>query len=154
MLIALGVPEAQHDKHIHHPDLDHTRHAVIAKSLKGHPFSPGVAGVWVSLRIAQLIAQQVRDKNSTSYGIGMENCLRDDLFQVFATMANLNPTHRPGINFGISSVSIPSFMPDACAELYTDAAVRPAWTVPSGRQEEGRYLWVADYWHKVTSWQR
>jgi hypothetical protein len=109
MLIVLGVPEPQHDKYIYHPDLDHTRHAIIPKVLKGHPFSPGVAGIWVSLRIAQLIAQQVRDKNAASPGIGMENCLRDDLFQVFATMANLNPTHRPGLNFGMSSVSLLCF---------------------------------------------
>jgi hypothetical protein len=61
-------------------------------------------GTWVSLRHAQFIAQQVGDKRAKTAGDGLDNCLRDDLFQVFATMANLNPKHSPGLNFGISSV--------------------------------------------------
>jgi hypothetical protein len=100
LLIALGLPMDQHEKHIY-PD-DKPRHQTII----GTDHSPGVSGVWVSLAQAQGIAQSLTGVNVAENGDSpIGNILRDDLFHLFATMASLNPKHAPGVQFGLSTVS-------------------------------------------------
>lgn len=103
LLIALGIPIAQHAKYINQADWDTKTHVTMAPSVQGHNYAPGVAGTWTRLSQAQELARQlgVEICDDTAGGIG--NVLRDDLFQVFATMANLNPKHSPSDNFGCST---------------------------------------------------
>lgn len=91
----------QHEKHIY-PD-DKPRYQTII----GTDHSPGVSGVWVSLAQAQGIAQSLTGVNVAEVGDSpIGNILRDDLFHLFATMASLNPKHAPGVQFGLSTVSL------------------------------------------------
>ena len=132
-MIALGIPTAEHEKYIYQPDWDTSAHVTMSATIHGHKYAPGVQGTWIRLSQAQQVARQLGLTIDGDSAGGLGNVLRDDLFHVFATMANLNPKHTPSDTFGCST-----FLPEPLQDrkknggaAVATAEIKTPSTVPS-----------------------
>ncbi|WVR03676.1 hypothetical protein IAU60_000671 [Kwoniella sp. DSM 27419] len=98
LLHALGVPENKHADFFNNP-ISPSRMAarqVVPATIGGVEYFEGVSGTWVHLFEAKEFARRAKlPANSL-----LANILREDLFRLFAIIANLNPEHLPADAFG------------------------------------------------------
>nr|XP_019014584.1 uncharacterized protein I206_00667 [Kwoniella pini CBS 10737]OCF53365.1 hypothetical protein I206_00667 [Kwoniella pini CBS 10737] len=102
LLAALGVAESKCSEYFDHP-ISAVRLAarhVIPPSSPSAEYSPGVSGIWVHLAEARDFARRAKLKE----GSLLSSVLREDLFQLFATLAGLKPDHPTSETFGLSFV--------------------------------------------------
>ncbi|WRT63914.1 uncharacterized protein IL334_000840 [Kwoniella shivajii] len=102
LLLALDVPESKHAEYLDHPVSTvrlAARH-VIPPTNPAAEYSQGVSGIWVHLSEAREFARRAKLKE----GSLLASVLREDLFQLFATLAGLKPDHPPSETFGLPFV--------------------------------------------------
>nr|XP_019048964.1 hypothetical protein I302_02744 [Kwoniella bestiolae CBS 10118]OCF27894.1 hypothetical protein I302_02744 [Kwoniella bestiolae CBS 10118] len=102
LLAALGVPENKCAEYLDHP-ISPVRLAarhVIPPSQPSAEYSQGVSGIWVHLSEAREFARRAKLKE----GSLLASVLREDLFQLFATLAGLKPDHPTSETFGLPFV--------------------------------------------------
>ncbi|WVQ93716.1 hypothetical protein IAU59_000793 [Kwoniella sp. CBS 9459] len=113
LLHALGVPLAKHAEYLDNP-ISPVRCAarhVIPPSCPAAVYSNGVSGIWVHLSEAREFARRAK----LPEGRLLASLLREDLFQLFATLAGLKPDHPTSESFGLPFVpqrpDVPSRVP-------------------------------------------
>ncbi|WVN87129.1 uncharacterized protein L203_102305 [Cryptococcus depauperatus CBS 7841] len=102
LLQALGVSPSKHSEYLDHP-ISQARLAarhVVSPSISGVEYSHGVSGIWVHLSEAREFARRAQ----LTEGSLLASLLREDLFQLFATLAGLKPDHPPSESFGLPFV--------------------------------------------------
>ena len=102
LLSALGVPVADHAEHLNAPSPWLASHLTVPTVCNtGVAFSAGVPGVWVQFAEARALAKKLQ----LPEGNFLSNILREDLFQLFAVLATINPEHSPSDTFGLPFVA-------------------------------------------------
>ncbi|XAO27289.1 hypothetical protein I312_106134 [Cryptococcus bacillisporus CA1280] len=102
LLHALGVSPSKHSEYLDHP-ISQARLAarhVVQPSTSGVEYSNGVSGIWVHLSEAREFARRAKLVG----GSLLASVLREDLFQLFATLAQIKPDHPPSESFGLPFV--------------------------------------------------
>ncbi|WVQ77289.1 hypothetical protein IAR50_006973 [Cryptococcus sp. DSM 104548] len=102
LLHALGVPASKHAEYLDNPISQaraNARH-LVHPSAAGVEYSHGVSGVWVHLSEAREFARRAKLSEESL----LASVLREDLFQLFATLAGLKPDHPPSESFGLPFV--------------------------------------------------
>ncbi|WVQ62449.1 uncharacterized protein L199_000589 [Kwoniella botswanensis] len=102
LLAALGVPENKFPEYFDHP-ISPVRVAarhVIPPSNPSAEYSQGVSGIWVHISEAREFARKAKLRE----GSLLASLLREDLFQLFATLAGLKPDHPTSETFGLPFV--------------------------------------------------
>ncbi|OWZ26587.1 hypothetical protein J010_06782 [Cryptococcus neoformans] len=102
LLHALGVSPSKHPEYLDHP-ISQARLAsrhVVQPSTSGVEYSNGVSGIWVHLSEAREFARRAK----LAGGSLLASVLREDLFQLFATLAQIKPDHPPSESFGLPFV--------------------------------------------------
>lgn len=99
LLSALGLPAAKHTEFLARPSRwQQYRHPVQPICSKTHhAYHTGVAGVWITLVEARAIAKQFKLDEAKQ----LSSLLKEDLFSIFAAMANLSNDHHAAMNFGL-----------------------------------------------------
>lgn len=98
LLVALGVPVTRHQDYLAIPSQWlPSHHHVPPTGENGIPHLAGVPGLWIPFQAAKELAKRCRMSEKSV----LSNILRDDLFSLFATIANLNTTHSPSETFGL-----------------------------------------------------
>ncbi|ODN77219.1 hypothetical protein, variant [Cryptococcus amylolentus CBS 6039] len=102
LLHALSVPAGKHAEYLDNPISQaraSARH-LVHPSAAGVEYSHGVSGVWVHLSEAREFARRAKLPEESL----LASVLREDLFQLFATLAGLKPDHPPSESFGLPFV--------------------------------------------------
>ncbi|WVF66084.1 hypothetical protein IAT40_000823 [Kwoniella sp. CBS 6097] len=112
LLDALGVPLAKYSEYLDNPvsPIRLAARHVIPPSCPTAVYSNGVSGIWVHLSEAREFARRAKLPDGR-----LANLLREDLFQMFATLAGLKPDHPTSELFGLPFVpqrpQVPSPVP-------------------------------------------
>ncbi|WWC86029.1 uncharacterized protein L201_000900 [Kwoniella dendrophila CBS 6074] len=99
LLAALGLPETKFSEYLDNP-ISPVRLAarhVVPHSIRNAVHSPGVSGIWIHLSEAREFARRAK----LHEGSLLASILREDLFQLFATLASLKPEHKASEIFGL-----------------------------------------------------
>ncbi|OCF36229.1 hypothetical protein I316_02102 [Kwoniella heveanensis BCC8398] len=102
LLHALGVPLAKYSEYLDNPisPIRLAARHVIPPSCPAAVYSNGVSGIWVHLSEAREFARRAK----LPEGRLLASLLREDLFQLFATLAGLKPDHPTSESFGLPFV--------------------------------------------------
>ncbi|WWD16342.1 hypothetical protein CI109_100768 [Kwoniella shandongensis] len=103
LLLALDIPETAQAEYLDKP-ISQVRLAarhIVPPSTPGAEYSQGVSGTWVHLSEARDFAKRAKLQESSL----LSSVLREDLFQLFATLAGLKPDHPPSETFGLPFVA-------------------------------------------------
>ncbi|WVQ78634.1 hypothetical protein IAT38_000721 [Cryptococcus sp. DSM 104549] len=102
LLHALDVPLPKHAEYLDNPisQLRLAARHIVPPSNSGVEYSQGVSGIWVHLSEAREFARRAK----LAEGCLLASVLREDLFQLFATLAGLKPDHPPSESFGLPFV--------------------------------------------------